>query len=595
MSYWRFVVPDGLSEERAEALSALPGLRVTRGGVTAPTNAAWLAHEYLAGLGVGFKGFPPRAAPPRSARLALPYLREWVPAFLTSYQKAGVQTALAMPGESGHFHWSAGSGKTLGALVWALAAGNRLTVVVTKAAIRGTWAREIETYCQGVEWKVLTGEKPEIPSIDLSAPVILVTGYDTLPAWISILEKLKPTSLVLDEIHHVKSHKRWNAEVKLGGVEGAEVEPVEVVGAEPAVIDLSVPIAEPAVSFSLKENIAAAVYRLSRASRRRLATTATPISDRVRDLWAQLDLIHPWEWGAYWAWAKRYAAAAENPFGGMEDKGKSNLGELKRRLSYVSHKVPYSLANRSLPPKRRLVTYLKVSEQVRPEPIAAEIKAALKNGPTAILEMRLMEAASRKRKIVLAHARDALEARLKVIIFTGRRKDCDRLAEDAAAWIHLGGRGIAPSALAGLRIWKGTGADSAEARDQMREEYMAAAGPALLIGTGDAWGEGLNLQDTDLLIQAMLPYTPRQIIQREGRVARLGQKRPVLIRYLICEGTVDEHVASILLKKLPAVEQVTEGDETLGLGRELIGESEENLIQGFVAKLMGTEAGGETK
>jgi len=100
------------------------------------------------------------------------------------------------------------------------------------------------------------------------------------------------------------------------------------------------------------------------------------------------------------------------------------------------------------------------------------------------------------------------------------------------------------------------------------------------------------LQSTDLLIQAMLPYTPAQIIQREARVARLGQTRAVLILYLICEGTVDEHVAAILLHKLPAIEQALDQDEVRGFGRELVGASEEELLQSLLEKVVGKEGEG---
>jgi SNF2 family DNA or RNA helicase len=528
-------------------LVSIPGIRSRGGLLQVPENALWLAQEHLGLLEAEER----RKSASGAAKGALPWLREWVPAFLTGYQREGIAWALSREGQSGLFFWSAGSGKTLGAIVWLVSTGPGITVVVTKAAIRPTWARELDTYTQGVHWEVLDGETPGklTGSIPLDRPVVLVTAYDTLPGWIDAIVTLKPRSLVLDEIHHVKSHSRWEARVN-----GDSIRP----------------------SFSLKDNRAAACYRLSRVARRRLGLTATPIKDRVRDLWAQLDLIHPGEWGSYWDWARRYAGATENPYGGMDDKGKSNLGELKRRLSYVSHRVPYSLANRDLPPKRRLVTYVSIQDQNRAEGgISKEIKRAAKFGPTAILEARLMEAASRKRKVVLAHARDALEGGLKVTIFTGRRVDCERLRDEGqdGRW----------------KTFSGHGGDSPEVRETIRRNYMAAAGPALLIGTGDAWGEGLDLQDTDLAIFAMLPYTPGQVIQWEGRFARLGQKRPVLIRYVIAEGTVDEHVATILLGKLPAVEKATDSDEIVGLGRELIGASEEELVASLVDKVIGRE------
>ena len=56
----------------------------------------------------------------------------------------------------------------------------------------------------------------------------------------------------------------------------------------------------------------------------------------------------------------------------------------------------------------------------------------------------------------------------------------------------------------------------------------------------------------------MLPWTPDKVIQWEGRFARLGQKRPVLVSYIIARTTADEHVADLLLDKLPHVGEIAE-------------------------------------
>ena len=582
MAYWRFSVPPGLlTDDHREAIKEIPGVKINRATIAIPENGAFVIEELLSSRGLPFTVGKPAPRPRKDARLALPWLREWVPKFLTSYQREGILAALNMENASGHLWWSGGAGKTLGAIVWALAFGTQTTIVVTKAAIRNTWAREIETYCQGVIWRILEGVKvSEVEGLDSKRPTILVTGYDTLPSWIDKIEKLRPRCVIFDEVQYAKSWRRWSAALDTRlGQDGPELVPDDY---------------EPKVTFSLKENQTAACYRLSRIAHHRLATTATPISDRVRDLWAQLDLVHPWEWGSFYVWARRYAGAIENPYGGIDTRGKSNLEELRKRVEFVRHRVPFSVANRELPPKRRLVTYVKVKDQARPLAIAAEIKAAMRGvksgaeGRARLLEVRLMESASRKRPIVVAHTVDAVAAKLKVVIFTGRVKDSERLEKD-----------IRTAVGEGVPIWQGTGAtpigdpiSPAEGtRYGMLDAYMKSPGPAVLIGTGEAWGTGLNIQDTDLAIMAMLPYTPRQIIQREARFARLGQKRPVLIRYLLCEGTVDEHVAAILLNKLPAVEQATQSDEIHGLGRELVGASEEELLNSMLEKVLADPEG----
>jgi SNF2 family DNA or RNA helicase len=112
-------------------------------------------------------------------------------------------------------------------------------------------------------------------------------------------------------------------------------------------------------------------------------------------------------------------------------------------------------------------------------------------------------------------------------------------------------------------VWVAHGDTDASTFAAIHTEYMAHPGPCVLIGTYQAWGESLNLQDTDHMVVAMVPITPGEIEQMEGRGARLGQSRPLTITYVLAENTIDERLAAILLDKLPAVERVT--GETAGV------------------------------
>jgi SNF2 family DNA or RNA helicase len=98
---------------------------------------------------------------------------------------------------------------------------------------------------------------------------------------------------------------------------------------------------------------------------------------------------------------------------------------------------------------------------------------------------------------------------------------------------------------------------------------MAEPGPAVLIGTGDAFGESLNLDTTDAALFVMLPYTPGQLRQWEGRFHRASTKKPVIIYYVIAENTVDEHIAELIIAKLPSVEKIAE-DTEIGEARDVL-------------------------
>lgn len=501
-------------------------------------------------VGIGEDPVPVPLQKPISASFerALSRVHPWVPEFLVPYQRIGVQTVLTMPGGSGHLWWSAGSGKTLGAILWALASPARC-ITVTKGAVKHQWAAEITRFVPGVQPFVISGETAgEIP---ISAPWIVI-NYEILPAWIGSIERwarglqILPSG-IFDESHKAKQHSRWEARAQEDG----------------------------SIKYRQKENVAAACMRLSKLASRRLATTATPVRDRPRDLWAQLDLIHPGAWGRYRDYAGRYCAGTQGQYG-YDDRGKSHEFELASRLSYVVHRVKHSEANRLLPPKRRNVVYVPIADQVRAEGVAKMLKEAGERGTTSLLEARLMEAAARKRRALIDRVELSVRENEKVIVFTGRKKDAEGIRD-----------GLITRLGEAVTVLHGDGSVSPEAREEIRKVYMDHPGPCVLVGTTDAWGEGLNLHSTDLLLVGLLPYTPGQIVQLEGRVARLGQNRPVLIEYMIAEGTVDERVAGILIGKLPVVEKMIESDEVKGLARELAGLDDPRVAEGLAAKLLG--------
>lgn len=534
-----------------QTLAKIPGISIKKRGesVTAPANAAWMVEELCAEAGVKFHVRPlvPHVEVVRDAALENRGVREWVPEFLTSYQREGLA---AMSARSGLFFWAAGSGKTLGAIVWALEYRGP-TVVVTRASVRRSYGREIERFTH--HRALVIEDTAQIDQDTLEEYRFAVLGWETLPYHVDNLIKWKPAAVVFDEIHKAKNNKRFQA---IPGEDGK-------------------------LTFKSRDNIAYAAMQLSRATPYRLGTTATPIKDRVRDLWAQLDLIEPNAWGPYFrddtaSFTDRYCGACRNPFGGIDTGGATNLDELWSRVSLSVHQVPHSVTHRDLPPRRRVVTTVSKLDQSAPTGgFVDELKKASKNGKTAILEIRLAEAASRKRAVVVERVMECLEGNQKVLVFTGRRRDCDKLTA-----------AVTKAAGDTARVYSGHGGTAAKDRDAIQQQYMADPGPCVLIGTGDAWGEGVNLQDTDTFLVVMLPFTPGQIVQWEGRVARHGQTRPVLIEYLLAEGTVDDHVGQVLLQKLPAVEEVAKDDSITGFAGALQGlESEEQIVDSVFAML----------
>lgn len=341
--------------------------------------------------------------------------------------------------------------------------------------------------------------------------------------------------------------------------------------------------------FEKRENIATAGLDVARACRRRLGLTATFIANRTEDGWAQLDLLEPGQWGAFYArerngvlvpgYASRYCNQRKGAWGEIDTKGASNLDELAERLATLTHYVSDAEALKSLPPMRREVLYLDASEQNRTEDFSREINAAMKEGAARLQEVLLCEAASRKRQWALDRAETALEAGQKVVLLTGRHKDCALLAKAAAK--------VAKKT--GAVVFEAPGSLSVTARESIRDQYRDTTSPALLIGTREAWSTGIDgLQCTALVINLMLPWTLERVQQTEGRFRRPGMTASVTIVYPICTGTYDERVARLLLDKLPAVEKLNQSDLMAQFGAQLAGDEKE-LLESLVSKITGAQ------
>ncbi|MDQ0213850.1 SNF2 family DNA or RNA helicase [Oikeobacillus pervagus] len=98
-------------------------------------------------------------------------------------------------------------------------------------------------------------------------------------------------------------------------------------------------------------------------------------------------------------------------------------------------------------------------------------------------------------------------------------------------------------------------------KDWMRELFQQKA--QVLIAT-EAGGEGLNLQFCHHIINFDLPWNPMKLEQRIGRVHRLGQSEDVKVFNFAIKNTVEEHVLKLLYDKIRLFEQVVgELDEIL--------------------------------
>jgi SWI/SNF-related matrix-associated actin-dependent regulator 1 of chromatin subfamily A len=81
----------------------------------------------------------------------------------------------------------------------------------------------------------------------------------------------------------------------------------------------------------------------------------------------------------------------------------------------------------------------------------------------------------------------------------------------------------------------------------------------LFMGQVDAAGVGITLTTANTVMFAEMNLTPSKLIQAEDRCHRIGQKRTVMIYYLVGKNTIDTELAEIIKRKQDVVTRILDG------------------------------------
>lgn len=109
----------------------------------------------------------------------------------------------------------------------------------------------------------------------------------------------------------------------------------------------------------------------------------------------------------------------------------------------------------------------------------------------------------------------------------------------------------------------------------MVEAFSAPGGPRFFLLSLRAAGTGLTLTRARHVIHFDRWWNPAVENQASDRAHRLGQTQPVLIHPLICTGTIEENIHSMLQKKMAMADSLLSG----GLEKLLLDLSAEELLQ----------------
>ena len=316
--------------------------------------------------------------------------------------------------------------------------------------------------------------------------------------------------------------------------------------------------------------------KLARALRTRylLMLTATPVENRLDDLFELVSLVAPGLLGTAKEFRSRHGGAgagtaAVGDLAALQARMREVM--VRHRRSEVSVLLPQRLAEtlRVAPAPDEAALYAEVGSRIRAAAAGAPTSTLLAlrqtarlvgSGPVALapalgklgwadLAAAAGSATRGKERPLLELLRRHACRGEKVVVFSASRRTVEHLA------------GVIDTA--GLASVVYHGGLSRHAKDQAVRDFAADAG---VLVTTEAAGEGRNLQFCHIMVNYDLPWNPMQIEQRLGRLHRIGQSHDVLLTNLVTAGTIDDHLLHVLEAKINLFELVV-GELDMILGR----------------------------
>lgn len=154
----------------------------------------------------------------------------------------------------------------------------------------------------------------------------------------------------------------------------------------------------------------------------------------------------------------------------------------------------------------------------------------------------------------------------KIIIFSEHR--------DTLNYLHQKIAGVLGGHNAIVVIHGGVHRDD---RRKAQELFRSDPDIRVLVAT-DAAGEGINLQNANLMVNYDLPWNPNRLEQRFGRIHRIGQQEVCHLWNLVAKETREGDVYFRLLEKLRVVSEALQGQVFNVLGEVFEGNSLKDML-----------------
>lgn len=429
--------------------------------------------------------------------------------------------------------------------------GFRNILVITMSSLKQQWQREIARFTNehGCIIAGTANQRKELYRNDTS--LFKITNYEAVLRDVTIISRLKPDLIILDEAQRIKNFETKTAE---------------------------------------------AVKSLPR--QHAIILTGTPLENKLEDVYSLVQFLDSSLLSPLWQFAAEHFYLSRNKKG--EILGYANLSKLhdklqplviRRRKEEVLEELPEVIVNDY---------FIDLYQE------QAEIHAGYSQTLLPILSKKFLTPMDLKRiQALLLKMRQVCNSTYLIDRETNLSPKLEELSNILAELIEQNGRKVVifsewttMTMLIGKNLSRKSipfvelsGKVPIKKRQALIDEFNTNPDCKVFLST-DSGGTGLNLQAADCVINFELPWNPAKLNQRIGRINRIGQKAQCInVINLITKYSIEERIMAGIKLKGELFSGVFDGglDEVM-LSREKRQEMVEQLRQMIDEEIVETKA-----
>jgi len=454
------------------------------------------------------KTFAPKPTlPPIKHKLKRAKAGEQFRGKLLNFQKEGLDFLLKSSGNA-LLADEMGLGKTVQTLAYVASEKQTFPVLVVAPLVTlKNWEREIEKFLKkkSRNGRIIESESPSVTLIrtgkskELPKSDIYVINYELLFKRNGDLSKVGIKTLVCDEVHNLRSKttQKYKSIKKLAAL--------------------------PSVCY-------------------RIGLSGTPIYNRGSEIWPIIDILKPGLLGSFKEFCEYFCY--------VNDKGKAIVLENKRASLRNELQKHVMLRRKKSDVLKELKDKVRYKEVISADTdfyleeldkIWKKLEQEQKNAETAFskaasyhraIQSERQIAGLAKLSHVINFVKNIMEIEESVVVFCHHKIIHKLLNENLQEF--------SPVSI--------IGGQSDNFRQDQIDKFQKGESKLMIAGIR-AGNVGINLTRAKYVIFAELDWSPAIHRQAEDRLHRIGQKNTVFAYYLIGNGTLDDHVANILVDK----------------------------------------------